>query len=88
MATRRKNKSRWLSQTALGLALIFGVGTTGCDPASYLSRNMCYVFDCDTLFFIEELLPLSLRPMGGGGGGTTATAAPEAAEPEGGGHAH
>ncbi len=66
------------------------VFATGCsfDPLNYMSRNACEFFNCDELFFIEDMLPLSARPTGdaGAGGGTVMDMGE--AEDEGGGHAH
>ena len=58
------------------------VSVTGCsfDPLNYMSRNACEFFNCDELFFIEDILPLSAGPTGDGDGGE--------AEDEDGGHAH
>jgi hypothetical protein len=87
----------WLAKTVLCLALFVSVAVTaGCNPVSYLSKNMCNIFDCDTLFFIEDIFPLSARPAGagGGGGGGASTgagegaAAEEEAEPAGGHEDH
>ena len=62
---------------------------TGCsfDPLNYMSRNACEFFNCDELFFIEDILPLSARPTGDGGSGGGMVMDGEA-EDEGGGHAH
>ena len=63
---------------------------TGCDfnPGNYMSRNACEFFNCDELFFIEDMLPLSARPTGdaGSGGGMVMDIGED--EDEGGGHAH
>lgn len=63
---------------------------TGCslDPLNYMSRNACEFFNCDELFFIEDILPLSARPTGvvGLGGGIVADPGEDA--DDGGGHAH
>lgn len=71
-------------------ALCVTLFSTGCDfdPISFLSRNACEFVNCDQLFFIEDLLPLSARPEGqaGSGGGMVMDMAE--AEDEGGGHAH
>lgn len=37
-------------------------------PAKYLSRNACEFFNCEELFFIEDLFPLSAQPTGDAGG--------------------
>ena len=61
---------------------------TGCsfDPLNYMSRNACEFLNCEELFFVEDMLPLSARPAAAAGGG----AVMDMAEPEeeGGGHAH
>ena len=63
---------------------------TGCslDPLNYLSRNACELLNCDELFFIEDLLPLSARPSGDAGSGGAMVMEMSEAEDEGGGHAH
>ncbi len=64
--------------------------STGCDldPIHFLSRNACEFVNCDELFFIEDLLPLSARPDGEAASGSGMVM--DTAEPgdEGGGHAH
>ena len=63
---------------------------TGCsfDPLNYMSRNACEFLNCDELFFVEDMLPLSARQTGdaGAGGGMVMDMGEE--EDEGGGHAH
>ncbi len=84
----REDKSRSLgfvtrAAFALGCLLLPALGM-GCsfDPLKYFSRNACEAFNCDTLFFIEDLFPLSAAPLAdaGGGGGM------DMGEDEGGGH--
>lgn len=69
----------------VGLLLIAGLAT-GCSfsPGKYLSRNACELLNCDELFFIEDMLPLSTRPTGdaGAGGGMDMSGADDG----GGGH--
>lgn len=68
MRNRKVIRMSWLAKTVLCLALFVSAAVTaGCNPASYLSKNMCNIFDCDTLFFIEDIFPLSQRPTAGGG---------------------
>lgn len=61
---------------------------TGCsfDPINYMSRNACEFFNCDELFFIEDMLPLSARPAVAAGAGIVADTGED--EDDGGGHAH
>ncbi len=70
---------------ALGCLLVPVLGT-GCsfDPMKYFSRNACEAFNCDTLFFIDDLFPLSAAPTGdaGAGGGMDM----DTGDDEGGGH--
>ncbi len=63
---------------------------TGCsfDPLNYMSRNACEFFNCDELFFIEDILPLSARPGSNAGLGGGIIADTVADEDDGGGHAH
>jgi hypothetical protein len=49
------------------MLLVSLAAVAGCNPLGYLSKNMCNIFDCDTLFFIEDIFPLSQRPTAGGG---------------------
>ena len=58
------------------------------NPLNYMSRNACELFNCDELFFIEDLLPLSARPTGDAGAGGGVVMDMGEAEDEGGGHAH
>jgi hypothetical protein len=55
--------------------------TAGCsfDPLKYASRNACEFVNCESLFFVEDLFPLSAGPEAGG-------EAPPAEEAGGGGH--
>ncbi len=67
------------------------VVAAGCsfDPLNYMSRNACEVFNCDELFFIEDILPLSARPRGDVAVGDGNVAGPVADDDDdGGGHAH
>ena len=66
------------------------VFVTGCsfDPLNYMSRNACEFFNCNELFFIEDILPLSARPTGDAGAGGGMVMDMGEAEDEGGGHAH
>ena len=88
----REDKSRGMrfvttAAFALGCLLFPALGM-GCsfDPLKYFSRNACEALNCDTLFFIDDLFPLSAAPLGdaGAGGGMDM----DEAEDDGGGHAH
>ena len=88
----REDKSRgirFVTTTALALGCLlvsaFGMGCSF-DPLKYFSRNACAAFNCDALFFIDDLFPLSAPPTGdaGTGGGMDM----DEAEDDGGGHAH
>lgn len=67
---------------ALGASLY----AMGCDfsPVNYFSRNACDFLNCDVLFFVDDILPLSGAPIATSGG---APAEADSAD-EGGGHAH
>lgn len=68
MKDRRVTRMSRLATVALCIMLLVSAAAiSGCDPAGYLSKNMCNIFDCDTLFFIEDIFPLSQRPTAGGG---------------------
>ena len=73
--------------TAPFCVALFAVGCSF-DPLNYMSRNACEFFNCDELFFIEDMLPLSARPAGNAGSGGTMVMDMAEAEDEGGGHAH
>ncbi len=90
----RKEKSRSIrfvtrAAFALGCLLVPALGM-GCsfDPLKYMSRNACEVFNCDELFFIEDLLPLSAQPTGEAASGGAMDMDMDEAEDDGGGHAH
>ncbi len=85
-----KSRSLWFvtrAAFALGCLLVPALGM-GCsfDPLKYFSRNACEVFNCNELFFVDDLFPLSAPPMGdaGMGGGMDM----DEADDDGGGHAH
>ncbi len=90
MDHQQKHRASWLATTAACLVLaVLLVGVVGCDPVKYLSKNMCVFVNCDSLFFIEDLLPLSTRPTGGGGdGGGDSGGEDEGEGGGGGGHDH
>ncbi len=69
----------------LGCLLLPALGM-GCsfDPLKYFSRNACEVFNCDELFFIDDLFPLSANPTSAAPAGGS----DEEADDDGGGHAH
>lgn len=68
---------------SLGLTLF----ALGCDfdPTEYFSRNACDFLNCDVLFFVDDILPLSGGPIAAGG---DAPIDAGAAEEEDDGHAH
>ena len=68
-------------------AVLFSAGCSF-DPLNYMSRNACEFFNCDELFFVEDILPLSARPTGDAGAAGGMAMDMGEAEDEGGGHAH
>lgn len=63
---------RFVNRTALALGCsLVPALAMGCsfDPLKYFSRNACEVFNCDELFFIEDLFPLSAPPNAEAGAG-------------------
>ncbi len=66
----------------LAICLLFPTLAGGCsfDPLKYFSKNACEVLNCDVLFFLEDLFPLSAGPTGGGGGGAAAEGDGDAAD--------
>lgn len=85
-----KRKSLLMTIVAGGAAFGANLFVLGCDfnPVNYFSRNACEVFNCDELFFIEDILPLSARPGGDVGAGGGIVTDPGEDEDDGGGHAH
>ncbi len=84
----KKPFATWILKTSLftlGCLLLPALGM-GCsfDPMKYFSRNACEVFNCDELFFIDDMFPLSASPIGGAPAGGSAVEADD----DGGGHAH
>ena len=71
-------------------ALCVTMLAAGCDfsPVNYMSRTACDFLNCNVLFFIEDMLPLSARPTGDVGSGGGMVMDMGEAEDEGGGHAH
>ncbi len=76
---------------ALGCLVVPALGM-GCsfDPLKYMSRNACELFNCNEMFFIDDLFPLSAAPTGnaGTGGGMDMDMGEEPDADDGGGHAH
>ncbi len=58
------------TMTLLLVCLLVPALAGGCTlkPAKYLSRNACEFLNCEELFFIEDLFPLSAQPTGDAGG--------------------
>lgn len=83
MRNKSFTKSIAVSVIAFGASLF----SFGCDfnLVNYLGRNACEFLNCDVMFFIEDVLPLSGRPETAATGGTTA---PAVDDDDGGGHAH
>ena len=76
--------------TAAGLSatlLAFPLLALGCsfNPARLFARNACDLLNCDVLFFVDDMFPLSAAPIGGGSAAPTGAAEVEEEE---GGHAH
>ena len=67
---------------------LMGIGCGSFEPASYFSRNACDFLNCEMLFFLEDMFPLSAMPAGAasmaGAGSGAAMAEPEEDE----GHMH
>ncbi len=59
--------------------LFFSMGCSF-DPLKFAGRNACEFLNCDVLFFVDDILPLSGGPVEGGG------AAPAESDEAGGGH--
>ena len=65
------------------LSLLLPALGTGCsfDPLKYFSRNACDMLNCEVLFFVDDVFPLSAAPTAGG-------SQDAAVEEDAGGHAH
>lgn len=71
MKNRGSIVGRPLATTGILLAgLLVPILAGGCilKPAKYLSRNACEFLNCEELFFITDLFPLSAQPTGDAGG--------------------
>ena len=79
LATRRRSTGATLALISAMLPVL-GIGCPF-DPLKYLSRNACDVLNCGTLFFVEDVFPLSAGPIG------AAITEPDAVEDDA-GHAH
>lgn len=76
-------KKAIMGTTAVTLGMFFAFAlAVGCsfNPLSYAGRNACEFLNCDVLFFVDDIFPLSGGPEAGGGD------APAAEEEGGGGH--
>ncbi len=81
MASRSGKRKTRRRLSVIGAILVAVVGM-GCEPDQFLAKNMCRIFNCETLFFLPALFPLSAGPTATETGG-----AAEAEEEEsGGGH--
>lgn len=80
-------KSRSRTIGVGGAALAAHLFVMGCDfnPINYVGRNACDFLNCDVLFFVDDLLPLSGGPVAAGGGNS---GAPDTGSADEGGHAH
>ncbi len=65
---RAKRIQRTMGMYVLLLSsTMFGFGGCGSsDLLKYFSRNACNFLNCDVLFWVEDIFPLSERPMMGG----------------------
>ncbi len=81
---KRKSVSRTIVAGAAALGANLYV--LGCDfnPVTYFSRNACDFLNCDVLFFVDDIFPLSGGPIEASGG----VPADSDGDDEGGGHAH
>ena len=52
----------------VGLLVSALAGGCSLKPAKYLSRNACEFLNCEELFFIGDLFPLSTQPTSDAGG--------------------
>ncbi|MCH7813625.1 MAG: hypothetical protein IID40_06345 [Planctomycetes bacterium] len=67
---KSENRRSWLLVAASFLmVLAVPMVSAGCSfsPAKYFSRNACEFVNCDVLFFVDDVFPLSAGPAGGNG---------------------
>ena len=67
---------------------VLGIACSPNDALKYFSQNACDFMNCDVLFFVEDVFPLSQRPTMSGGTASGETMEMDAEEEEGGGHMH
>ncbi len=67
---------------------VFGLACSPDDTLKYFSQNACDFVNCDVLFFVEDIFPLSQRPTMSGGMASGEPMEMSAEEEEGGGHMH
>ena len=51
---------------------LMGIGCGSFEPASYFSRNACDFLNCEVLFFLDDMFPLSATPASAGSGAAVA----------------
>lgn len=74
---------------SLTSATVFGFGGCGSfNPVSYVSKNACDFLNCDELFWVEDVFPLSERPAMSSGMASGETMDMSEEEEEGGAHMH
>ena len=85
MKRRRATLRVVLGSATVHLAAL-GIGCGSFEPMSYLSKNACDFLNCEVLFFIPDLFPLSAPPMNMDMSGGAAAVVEEVEEE--GGHMH
>ncbi len=77
-----------ISSAVVALALqltILGIGCGSFEMTDYFRRNACDFVNCNVLFWVDDVFPLSARAPAAG---MTMTGAPPAVEEEESGHMH
>ena len=65
----RKNKAvRWMCSAFVAIAGSTTLFASGCS-FEFVNNNACQIFNCNTLFFLPEILDGAAGFTGGGGGG-------------------
>ncbi|MCH7841076.1 MAG: hypothetical protein IID38_12695 [Planctomycetes bacterium] len=64
MVVKRWARAVAMCAPVLSFATFGFLGCGSFDPVNYFSRNACDFLNCEVLFFIDDVLPLSAAPMG------------------------
>lgn len=85
MVVRRWARAAAMCAPVLSFTLFGFLGCGSFDPVNYFSRNACDFLNCEVMFFVDDVLPLSAAPMASM---AMAEAGGSEGEEEEGGHMH